>query len=116
MSKMIDPKTLSRAELRNLHREMWGWLAENAQCDKQHWPRWQQNGDGVTSTYTKCFACAEAEARCERCPIWRNGVHCCDHNSVYELWGSAPTVHARAYRARQVRDAWPAEPMEGGTP
>lgn len=63
-----------------LHRELWNWLSENPDSDKQSWPTWDMFIDWNYERSIKsldevewCFACAAAgidyngEVHCERC-------------------------------------------------
>jgi len=51
---------LTREEAIRLHRELWGWLAENPMKTKQEWPEWGLY-PGMRAGDLPCFALFEAD-------------------------------------------------------
>lgn len=62
-------------QLKDLHKEMWLWLAENPYADKSEWPGWNTLPDvlGVELALAArrywCFACAACKLDCRKCPV-----------------------------------------------
>lgn len=101
-------------ELRDLHRQLWQWLADNPEEYKEDWPGWS-NHDGVWNSQ-KCFACYGY--RCDTCPChWGNRVYygsvlrcsCTSRHTMYRKYVKAVSRRrlslVRLYASR-IRDAW----------
>ena len=48
---------LTKELAEELHTELWLWLAERPELEKQDWPRWGYNGGDIGVTTTGCFPC-----------------------------------------------------------
>ena len=91
---------LTKDEAIRLHRELWGWLAENPRKTKSEWPRWEYNGGDICLVFANCFAC-EVSDRCDNCLfVWPGGRTC---EGLYEkiLHGN---IKKRVIFAKQIRD------------
>ena len=92
-----------------LHKELWGWLAETGDAWKSNWPGWQQYRSS-----NDCFACEACEEDCSECPIdWVGNENyafsygdrqCCASGSLYEEWDTSKTTYERKKLAAQIRD------------
>lgn len=47
---------------KELHRELWLWLADNPEMLKSDWPRWKHNGGDIGFVTSYCFACEYIES------------------------------------------------------
>lgn len=61
---------LTKKLVKELHTELWLWLAENPKRDKLDWPQWKFNGGDIASIRGSCFPC-------EYTTQGRNRVCCC---------------------------------------
>jgi hypothetical protein len=88
---------------KQLHKELWSWLAENPQCGKVHWPRWADNGGDVPVVRNRCFPCEIAKpGNFKQCPIeWPGGWCLAEHSPVLRFL-NARTPKERASAAREV--------------
>lgn len=60
----------SRKFLIKVHRDLWGWLAENPEKRKEDWPRWKDNGGNILNLEMLCPACAlDAQSPSDRCGL-----------------------------------------------
>lgn len=100
---------LTKEDAIRLHREMWGWLAENPSADKADWPGW----DDIYLPYPirgLCFACEYTQRTmnkdCEECLfIWKTKKsHCCTDGSPFERWDYAIRPKTRSKYAAMIRD------------
>lgn len=82
-----------------LHRELWGWLAETGSKNKYAWPGWDALEDmpyrSVAIAINRlCFACQEGNDRdnylnkCSHCPLdFGLGYgNCHGEGSLYDKW------------------------------
>jgi len=96
---------LTKDEAIRLHREMWGWLAENPEKMKCDWPRWKENGGDIEYVCAYCFAC-ELSPGCDNCIlVWPCG-YCANIKSsdgLYGRWYFAD-ISEKARLAEQIRD------------
>ena len=73
-------------ELHELHKELWGWLAETGKTNIL-WPKWK---DDALMEFFPCFACHEKNIRtngsgaCDGCPLGN-----CD---AWDMWHAAQVV------------------------
>ena len=95
---------LTKDEAIRLHRELWGWLAENPEKRKCDWPRWKACGGDIRGVFALCFAC-QVSSNCAKCLlVWPN--RCCytnDEDALFYRWESAGT-NEKAKLAKQIRD------------
>jgi hypothetical protein len=98
---------------RELHRELWQWLADHPLKNKYEWPRWSRNGGDIEKIVNNCFACAlDPNLGCEDCPCkWgtQDGelIACDEYPSPYYYWERATIAEHRTKYALQVKEAWP---------
>jgi hypothetical protein len=106
-----------RTRLRELHRELWQWLADNPDKGKTDWPGWKRRSEDpeIDEAYRHascCFSCLCAGFEkilrtCRKCPCdW--GARRCGPGH-YGRWLCSPDPAARRRYALRVRDAWPEE-------
>lgn len=82
-----------------LHRELWGWLAETGSKNKAAWPGWEALEDMphryvARAIHCRCFACQEGHDRdknleeCSNCPLdFGCGYGSCQSpGSLYDQW------------------------------
>ena len=99
---------LTKDEAVRLHREMWGWLTENPDKEKEDWPRWKwkwRNGGEVEGVFALCFAC-EYSKGCDKCLFVWPGADC-QHGTgggLYNKWLFEKNAERRAALAAQIRD------------
>lgn len=101
-------------ELRDLHRQLWQWLADNPEKYKGDWPGWA----GYPDVYAQqqCFACYGHT--CYTCPChWGSRSNygaaftcsCTSRHTVYRKYVRAAARSrfnlVRLYATR-IRDAW----------
>ena len=69
------------------HKELWTWLSENPEMDKDDWHGWEVNGGEYDKVYRLCFACEfTIDVSCYSCPlIWPSGC-CIDYSGLYKAW------------------------------
>ena len=103
------------------HKELWNWLAENPDEEKEDWPGWQVNGGKHGECENNCFACEYALSEghnFEYAPcalIWRDHderfeddtmrchINCEYLNSEFGLWERCDvSEEERAALARQI--------------
>ena len=100
---------MKREEAVKLHKEMWGWLAENPDKDKPQWPRWVSNGGTVEDIDYDCFACEDnsdytGTYSCKNCMIDWGYNNCKSIGSPYELWDYSENNEDKAIYAAIIRD------------
>jgi hypothetical protein len=96
------------------HKELWQWLADNPEMNKEDWPGWKCSGGTIedTSGY-ECFACEYIgelpySARCN-CPlIWPDNHKveandCMGRQGLYRSWENS-TRDTRVSLAKTIRD------------
>lgn len=99
---------LTKEEAIRLHRELWGWLAENPEAEKEDWPGWKKDYGFDIGEQDYCFCCAYVEQKnvvspCRYCPLkWgKDGVYC----SVYVVpWERTHRLAERSRLASLIRD------------
>lgn len=102
---------LTKEEAIRLHRELWGWLADNPHQTKSDWVGWQKNGGKYNAT-GNCFACEYAEREnpggdCLNCPfLWgTDESHACYYSeSPYVKYVNSFASSLRAKYAAMIRD------------
>lgn len=111
-----------------LHRELWGWLAENpvdicGVINKKHnWPGWKRVHIEHGPISFNCFACEFAEIeleergsssdwwggidsdKCYYCPLDWTDLPCADPGCLFWKWDNAETPDYRAEYAAMIRD------------
>jgi len=95
-----------------LHKELWQWLADNPDKEKNEWPRWSSNGGDIGYVTARCFAC-NYNSDCVDCPlVWpdypdNEGDICGKDGSLFDRWlfttGSSEG-DKRSRLAEQIRD------------
>ena len=94
---------LTKEEAVKLHRELWGWLAENPMKHKADWPGFKDKGHIIN----RCFCCEftadiKREIDCIKCPlVWPGGR--CD-SSLFGEWEPAKLPEERSRLAALIRD------------
>ena len=104
---------LTKKLMKELHEELWLWLAENPKSLKEDWPRWKfQDGD-IPEIIADCFACEYEDRHTHKdeychCPLdfpnWEithGGSDCL--NGLYDKWCDA-IVKARTVLAKQIAE------------
>jgi hypothetical protein len=108
----------TRTRLRDLHRELWGWLADNPDKGKTDWPGWKRRSEDpeIDEAYNHaicCFSCLcagreEGLRACRKCPCdW--GADRCGGTGHYGCWFCSSDHAERRRLALLIRDAWPEE-------
>lgn len=103
---------LTREEAIRLHRELWGWLAENPMKDKLDWPGWHEKFDNRKSD---CFLCEYAGfdgvfSKCENCPVvfventYIKGTIPYCLGGLFSQWYYASAPEERSRLAALIRD------------
>jgi len=111
---------LTKDKAVRLHRELWGWLADNPNKQKWDWPEWKVMGGGMGFIDNYCFCCAYAgdtldgeRKNCKNCLLVWPGESCqyssddeTDENmyGLFEEWISVRTDKKRSKLAKQIRD------------
>lgn len=107
---------LTREDAIRLHRELWGWLAENPMKEKEDWPGWKKNGGEHPTPPSNCFCCQYAKdvygfgrgSICGKCPlIWERLTLLITSpcfNSYFGKWDSATAPEERSRLAALIRD------------
>lgn len=103
------------------HRQLWDWLSENPEKEKEDWPGWNDFYEKYPDykwRSTFCFACF-MDKDCEECVLEWPGMDCTDMNNLGDLKGLAQCWQnakddkdTRVSLARQIRDLpvrYPAE-------
>ena len=100
---------LTEKLMKELHEELWGWLAEDPKREKWDWPRWEMKGGDIPGKWAYCFPCAYAE-QTERdcCPLdipgWNPNSYdgfCLD--GLYDKWRHTKGK-ARSALAKQIAE------------
>ena len=94
---------LTKEETIKLHRELWGWLAENPMKHKADWPGFKDIGI-VTN---RCFCCEftldkNRTVDCEKCPLIWPYKRC--GRSYFGEWDNAKLPEERSRLAALIRD------------
>lgn len=108
------------------HKEMWTWLAENPEKEKDDWPGWESNGGEYPFAAFWCFACQyalskvkkdsedswldedDAQDRCVRCGLYwpdnisQNYFFCQGNRGLYTKWCGEKDFDTRAVLALQI--------------
>ena len=93
------------------HKELWNWLAENPDKNKEDWPEWSHNGGPIQEVENDCFACdALFDGGClggeECCLLWPPndlGKNFCVFGGLFSQWSDAPLgSQERSSLARQI--------------
>jgi len=104
-----EDKIMRKERALNLHRKMWGWLAENPMRSKYQWPEWTKNGGTILPVEMECFACEYCDGSCRHCMFeWVPNAtrHCvCERNpkSLYYKWLRSFGIEKMQYAAL-IRD------------
>lgn len=96
---MKEELTFEKAK--ELHRELWGWLAETGNLFKWDHPKhdeWKSKYIG----FHGCFPCTLSNFDCTKCPIDSEHIGSCRY--PYEEWSSAQTPKTRKEYAAMIRD------------
>jgi hypothetical protein len=89
---------------KELHKELWYWLAENPFKYKLDWPRWMRNGGDIPDFFGgHCFAC-EVSLSCLDCAIDWGTFLCGDQDSIYKKWENARTKALKSKYAKQIAE------------
>jgi len=101
-------------ELRDPHKELWQWLADNPEKYKKDWPGWSNHAGAWNDP--QCFACYGYT--CDTCPChWGSRTDyevtrrcsCTARHTVYRKYMKA-SAHSRLNLVRlyatRIRDAW----------
>jgi len=101
---------LTKEEAIKLHRELWGWLAENPMKKKSDWPGWEKH----ERVQLFCFCCEFANRmadpdNCKNCPLeWPElrtaSTHTPCGKSYYPGWDNAGRPEERSRLAALIRD------------
>ncbi|MFA7171564.1 MAG: hypothetical protein WC180_06245 [Candidatus Paceibacterota bacterium] len=94
---------LTKEETVKLHRELWGWLAENPMKHKADWPGFKDKGHIIN----RCFCCEftadiKREIDCIKCPLVWPGGGC--GSSLFGEWEPAKLPEERSRLAALIRD------------
>lgn len=109
------------------HKQLWNWLAEHPDKNKDDWPGWYDNeiqGIGLLSILHDCFGCFACDYAgnnlghegCRDCPLdWDDEITCVqqdlgfvDADSYYYMWYSHPEdLKLRAEMARKIANTKP---------
>ena len=109
---------MTRKQLRQGHIELWTWLAETGERDKENWPGWKLNGGVYSGKKCHCFACDCAvwvDIRCNLCPVvWGTSsviFPCCGDDSPYAEWENTneEETETRKRLASKIATMWPEE-------
>lgn len=93
------------------HRELWKWLSENPELDKEDWDLWEYNGGNVPMCDSDCFACdynsdrfdvITNECNCDLCPLQWSGNDCTV--SEFKQWNYAKSDEERTRLALAIMD------------
>lgn len=103
---------LTKDEAARLHRELWGWLAENPSMEKADWPGWDEFDRNQIRLENYCFACMATDGGCNGCLLIWPGGDCCDakepndSDGLFMKWEcyDEDLLEGRAELARQIRD------------
>ncbi len=102
---------LSKEETVENHRDLWDWLAQNPQAEKEDWPDWEEKFYGYDyeelDDYSHCFLCMFAQEDCGGCPVEWPGRNCGTNliaKSPYIQWQDAHDDADRTKYAIIIRD------------
>lgn len=73
-------KKLSLKESKKRCAELWGWIANNPEKEKNDWPKWKFNGGKYNKVACSCFACNYTISRAES-----YGIDC-NYCFLLNLW------------------------------
>lgn len=95
---------LTREEAIRLHRELWGWLAENPMKQKTDYPKFK-----TERVRNDCYLCEFAGSQCAKCPVEWPKIHysaspCLCVASYYDKWDHAKLPEERSRLAALIRD------------
>lgn len=94
---------LTREEAIRLHRELWGWLAENPMKQKTDYPKFK-----TERVRNDCYLCEFAGSQCAKCPVewpkprYVSPCHCME--SYFGEWDDAKLPEERSRLAALIRD------------
>lgn len=106
---------------KDLHEEMWEWLADHPEKDKDDWPRWKDLPLDIREGGFRCFACYWTEylnssdtVFCEICPCWTytgDYFMCEKPESPYMLWEELDNetegyLEMRTKYALEIKNRW----------
>lgn len=79
---------------RTAHQELWLWLADHTDYDKEDWPGWGHYSDKLNN----CFACDTTALilgeQCKQCPLkWPKGKPC--YEGIFGIWDAAEDPRIR---------------------
>lgn len=100
------------------HIELWNFLCNNPELDKQDWVKWRINGGTYEEVIHSCFACDYVvkndpiskllEQRglldCDLCPFGYFGTYKNCLGGLYEEWRSETDLNKKAMLAAKIRD------------
>ena len=97
---------ITKEETLRLHRELWNWLADHPEEEKEDWPGWKK---WILMT-NYCFLCNYESVRDSLtgkrrgcCLLdWETTTTCYNPNSIYILYGHTRDLKLRAKIARQI--------------
>lgn len=100
-----------RIPLKENHKALYNWLAENPDKSKKDWPGFETLMDKFNLVIpARCFACATTlHPECLGCPInlSKEVMSCCiNTNHPFYKMGRSETKEERTKYALEVRDMW----------
>lgn len=102
---------LTKKLMKELHEELWLWLAEDPKREKWNWPRWKMKGGDIPGSWAYCFPCAYADQTGRDCcpldiPGWNPDTGGC-LGGLYGRWilakGKARTALAKQIAELPIR-------------
>ena len=75
---------LTKKLMKQLHTELWLWLAEDPKRKKWNWPRWKMKGGDISGDWAYCFPCAYGDC----CPLdgWNPDTDRSCLGGLYDSW------------------------------
>lgn len=101
---------MTEKEYISLFREIWEWLSENPEKEKNDWPRWKINGGDVEMCISDCPLCEWVNITygnlkdCkDKCPIiWNNDSFCHYTTGLFWKWTSVRNNEEKRRIAKEI--------------
>ncbi len=87
---------------KQLHYDLWDWLANNPGKEKRDWPEWEIVRKNYGYITHLCFACEYYSKQCRQCPLnenTHNGPVC----KLYDTWNDTNTLYIHLELKEQLR-------------
>jgi len=94
---------LTKRRALEICRDMWDWLADNPEREKEDWPGWEEVGRMLDNCPCCEYTCQQVGDFCDHCPLYYYWPEndCGSDNSPFRRWLGS-NLHYRSMYARRI--------------